>query len=299
MSYPHRFFIMSKQRDFIVTLFNGGKSLNSIENLVNDCYGDQAYTRRAIQKICKVITDGGDGKDQRRGAKPWIRTEANVGRVRDLIEADGRLTIDELEQETGLSHGTIWRILHYDLGLVIKSARWVPRLLTAEQKQERVRCALAFKNLIFEGGNNVLMSIITMDETPLPEFIPERKIDSRQWLPKGSRAPVKAKRQESRRKHMVTTFFDSQGLVYTNIVPPGTSINAERFVDILQKFLKTIKQKREDVEGANSFLFHMDNAPIHTAKVTKDYMAKKGFRVVEHPPTLQTWPQQTSSSSQR
>ncbi len=40
----------------------------------------------------------------------------------------------------------------------------------------------------------------------------------RQWAPKGSRSPIKAKRQESRHKHIVTTFY-AKGIMHTAIVP--------------------------------------------------------------------------------
>ena len=46
-----------------------------------------------------------------------------------------------------------------------------------------------------------------MDETMVSLSTPERKEQSKQWLPKGSPAPVKAKTQASRRKRMVLAFF--------------------------------------------------------------------------------------------
>ncbi len=44
----------------------------------------------------------------------------------------------------GVSEKTIFNILHQDLGLKKKSARWVPKLLSEEQKQERVRVCSDF-----------------------------------------------------------------------------------------------------------------------------------------------------------
>ena len=51
---------------------------------------------------------------------------------------------------------TIHRILHDDLGLVKKSARWVPKLLSQEQKEERVRTSRQMVKLIREKGKGVL-----------------------------------------------------------------------------------------------------------------------------------------------
>ncbi|QQP54459.1 Mariner Mos1 transposase [Caligus rogercresseyi] len=30
--------------------------------------------------------------------------------------------------------------------------------------------------------------------------------------------------------------------------------------------------------------FHFDNAPCHTANSTKEFLAKKGIKVIDHPP---------------
>jgi hypothetical protein len=56
---------------------------------------------------------------------------------------------------------------------------------------------------------------------------PETKSQSNQWLKKWAPGPVKAKIHASRTKQMVMAFFDSQGMVYTNYVPRGKTMNAD------------------------------------------------------------------------
>lgn len=149
---------------------------------------------------------------------------------------------------------------------------------------ERVRCAEAFKRRLRIDPSFTLNTIITMDETMLADFIPERKRMSKQWLKKGSSAPVKAKVQESRNKRMVTTFFDSKGILFTTVAEKGTKINASYFIKTLDEFLRHAKHKRDYIQDASSFFLHMDNCPIHKALDTKDFMATRGFKLVEHPP---------------
>ncbi len=83
-----------------------------------------------------------------------------------------------------------------------------------------------------------------MDETNVPFFTPESKEGSKQWVLKGSRTPVKFKSQVSKKKQMVISFFDNEGLIYQNYVPIGTKVNADYFVGSLQTFLKNVKTKR-------------------------------------------------------
>jgi hypothetical protein len=66
-----------------------------------------------------------------------------------------------------------------------------------------------------------------MDETMVSYHTPETKKASKQWIKKGLPGPIKAKLHASRTKQMLLAFFDSKGLIYTHIVPRGSTINAD------------------------------------------------------------------------
>jgi hypothetical protein len=51
-----------------------------------------------------------------------------------------------------------------------------------------------------------------MDESAVSIYMPEPKLQSRQW-------PIKTKVAGSRTKPMVLAFFDNKGKVYTNHMP--------------------------------------------------------------------------------
>ena len=55
------------------------------------------------------------------------------------IEEHGRLTIQELARARGVSFHTIQNIIHEDLGLSKKSARWLPKILFNVQKFEKIQ----------------------------------------------------------------------------------------------------------------------------------------------------------------
>ena len=96
------------------------------------------------------------------------------------------MNIADLAVEHDVSYGTISKILHKELGLVKKSARWVPKLLNQEQKDERVRCADNFLKMVGSGGvKSKIHKIVTMDETMVSLHTPETKEQSKQWLPQG------------------------------------------------------------------------------------------------------------------
>ncbi len=112
---------------------------------------------------------------------------------------------------------------------------------------------------------------------------PQTKQQSKQWLVKGQRGPIKAKIHGSRTKQMVLAFFDSKGLIYMNHMPRGTTVNAKYIGEALGKFLKVFKHKRPEMV-AGDWWFHWDNAPVHTAAMVTDWMAARQFKVIEHLP---------------
>jgi hypothetical protein len=82
----------------------------------------------------------------------------------------------------------IFNILHKDLGLVKKSARRVPKLLSLEQQHARVTTCKAFVKLVADKGTDIPKNIITMGESAVSMQPPETKRQSKQWLKKALQA---------------------------------------------------------------------------------------------------------------
>ena len=73
------------------------------------------------------------------------------------------------------------------------------------------------------------------------------------------------------------------GLIYTNMVPRGTIVNAEYIVGALKMFLRRLRLKRLQMvkEG---FILHWDNAPVHTARIVTDFLAtNEQIKMLTHP----------------
>lgn len=153
-----------------------------------------------------------------------------------------------------------------------------------EQKAERIRCSNLFLEKFVVEGDDFLDTIVTMDESAVCYHTPETKRQSKQWLKKGTPGPVKAKSAASRTKQMVLAFFDSKGVIYTNIVPRGETVNADYIISALKLFWRRLRLKRPELHK-NGFIFHWDNAPVHTARKVMEFLDKKAnVEMLEHPP---------------
>ncbi len=77
------------------------------------------------------------------------------------------------EALTPISHPTICKILHDELGLLKVCARWVPKLLTDEHKQNHMAAAIKFLSMYHAKGESLFDRIVTGDEKWVHHFTPE------------------------------------------------------------------------------------------------------------------------------
>ena len=88
----------------------------------------------------------------------------HVAKVREVIRSNRRLTVREVAEEVSISKMACHEILTENLGMHRIAAKSVPRLLTDDQKQNRVDVSQELLDRA-NGDDNILKNIITGDET--------------------------------------------------------------------------------------------------------------------------------------
>ncbi|UYV72056.1 hypothetical protein LAZ67_9001697, partial [Cordylochernes scorpioides] len=74
-------------------------------------------------------------EDEHRPGRPVESvTQENIDKIHDLVMLDRRMTVRQIEETLGILKATVDRIMREHLGLRMLSARWVPKLLTPDQK---------------------------------------------------------------------------------------------------------------------------------------------------------------------
>ncbi len=177
-------------------------------------------------------------KDEKRSGRPQsARTQGNIDRVLRAVETERSSTIAELAEHLNLSQTSVRTMLKTDLKMTKLCPKFIPRILTEEQKAFRVR--LCQENLDWLCRDNTLLQkIITGDESWVSVAEVPLKKDSKEWHPKGGTRPLKALRSRSARKSMLTAFFDMEGPVMAEFSPPGTTVTSETYCEVI----KTLKE---------------------------------------------------------
>jgi len=234
-------------------------------------------------KWYKAFSEGRESikNEPRSGRLSTSKTDNNVEIVRALLRSDRRLTVRMIASELNLNHTTVHQILTEELAMKKLCAKFVPKNLTIEQKDNRKDMCLHLLEQI-QRDRNFLKNVITGDEIWIFEYDPETKRQSKEWHRSASPRPKKARRSKSKIKSMLICFFDSEGIVHTEFVPQRHTVNQFYYLEILERLRKRVVRVRPSI--ADNWMLHHDNAPCHTAIPVIEFLTKKGIRVVPQPP---------------
>ena len=82
----------------------------------------------------------------------------------------------------GIGMSVLNEILHHQLGVHKRCARWVPYQLTEEQKVGKVQWCLTMLEKYDSGRANSTWNIVSGDETWVYQFDPQTKVQSSVWF---------------------------------------------------------------------------------------------------------------------
>ncbi|KAL4090154.1 hypothetical protein QTP88_025053 [Uroleucon formosanum] len=275
---------VNEQRVCIKFCLKLGKNATETYEMIKTAFGDDSLSRSKIFEWFKRFKNGRETTedDPRSGRPSTSRNDDVVSKICEKVRNDRRLTVRELADEAGISIGSCHEILTENLQMRRVAAKFVPRLLTLEQKENRLTICQDLKNRSIDP--NFIKNIVTGDETWVYGYDPETKAQSSQWKTKFSPRPKKARKVRSSVKTMLIVFFDIEGIVHYEFVPHGQTVNQVFYKDVLMRLREKIRKKRPEKWRTETWFLHHDNAPAHSALSIREFLADKKIPVVPHPP---------------
>jgi histone-lysine N-methyltransferase SETMAR len=92
-----------------------------------------------------------------------------------MLLNDRRMKVHEIAETTGISKEGVGYILHKELDIKKLCARWVPRLLTADQKRTCMKISEQCLERFNKNKTDFVRRFITLDETWIHHYTPESK----------------------------------------------------------------------------------------------------------------------------
>lgn len=262
-----------------------GKTPTETFEMIKGAYLDNSLSRCRVFEWHKKFKDGCESvEDEPRPGRPQTaRNDTKIAEINDLIQNDRRIGIKRISDNVNLSYGTTQKIIHEDLEYRKIAARWIPKVMTDEQKANRVTICQQWKRQL-QRNPQFLNNVVTCDESWFYHYDPELKSQSMQWKHKGSPRPQKAKTAKSAGKVMHLIFLDKFGIIYDHIVPRGHTVTGEYYSNVLRGPLKAKLKKKRPLYQDFGWKLHHDNAPAHRSMICQRTIEELGVEIMVHPP---------------
>lgn len=259
-----------------------GKSATETFKMLRQAFGEHSSSRTQVFEWHARFKAGRASvmDDERSGRPVTSKTPENVAKIHKLICEDRRRTIHQISHMIGISYGACQEILTEKLNIHRVAAKFVPLLLTLDQKQQRFDMCLELHEKVNKDPT-FISRIITCNESWIYSSDPKRK---HQW--KSPQLPRPKKRWQVRNamKIMLVVFIDVKGIIHYEFVPPGRTMNSDSYINVLRHLREKVQQTRPELWQNCDWLLHHDNSSAHTSLKTTQFLTENNMTVILHPP---------------
>ncbi|GFU41928.1 histone-lysine N-methyltransferase SETMAR [Trichonephila clavipes] len=279
-------------RVIVKYLFLKGNAPTQIKVELDSVYGDSTPSFTSVKVWAAEFKRGRKslGDDKRSGRLNTATTDETIAKVHQMGLDNRRIKVREIAEVMIMSKEHVCHILNQHLGIRKLSMRWVPCLLTLDQKHVRMNISNALLPQFRCNKSKFYYRLITVDETWIHHYTPETKIQCKQWTAKGEPAPKKAKTVYSAGKVMETVFWDRHGVILIDYLQKGKTITGfllritnHYYASLLDKLKAELAKKRPHLQK-KKIMYHQDNAPSHTSAVAMTKIHELRFELLDHPP---------------
>ena len=206
----------------------------------------------------------------------------NAKKLHELVLANHKLKLHEIEEELKISESSVFTILHEHLAMRKLCLKWVLHLLIVDQKQKCVddseHCLQLFQ------CNKKEFLHVTLDKTWIYHFTQESNQQSAEW-----HQQVKAIQSHQRCKHQQARFWPPYFGMHNKFSLSITlknerTINREYHIALMVRLKEEITKKWPQMK--KEVLFHQDNALCHKSIATMAKLHKLHFKLLLHPSYL-------------
>ena len=170
-----------------------GCSLKKLMTEISTAFGPSCVSYDTVRRWKKKFESGVESiKNAPKSGRPKSASRKEiVSKIKEIIEGVARFTVRDIARKVGISLSTVHIKKHLKVRKI--SARWVPHLLTDEQKRQRVKMAKTLLQMFPKYDKKQFANVVTGDETWVHYFEPVRKVSNKIWATKHSKRPIIAK----------------------------------------------------------------------------------------------------------
>ena len=213
-----------------------GDNLMETTRKLNTAYGSECPHRNTISKWYHYFKQGGTetGMQPKEGRPPNPVNPRLLKAITDYLVENPKTSLSLLSTELGESKGYLQHIINTRLEFRKVLAKWVPKLLSDEQKKKRVNDAQLILDEYGAKWDDLLDNLLTVDETWVFYEPPQTRNSASEWQLPGQPPPEVERTKLTFKKTMATVFWNKDGIVHIDYLKSGKSINKEYYVNLLE-----------------------------------------------------------------
>ena len=180
-----------------------GCSLRQLMTEISTAYGPFCVSDDTVRRWKKIFEFGVESiRNPPKSGRPKSASRIEtVSKIKEIIKGYARFTVRDIARKVGISLSTVHLILKKHLKVRKISARWVPHLLTDEQKRQRVKLAKTLLQMFPKYDKKQFANFVTGDVTWV-----------HYWATKHSKHPIVAKLSFSAKKILYAICFSGEGV---------------------------------------------------------------------------------------
>ena len=261
------------------------KGLNAIGIIkeLNNVYKDSAPSYRTVANwVAEFNNPECSFEDVPRMGRPsTITTDENIEAVEWIGMRNRQVSVPRLAEELAIPKTIIHEIMDNQLGLKKVCTRWVPKLFTPIQRANRVDCCQEFLQQSEVNPAKFSDCIVTGDESWTHHYDPLSQLESKVWKRLDEQTPTRLRQERSTGKVMMIIFWDKDGVLFTEYLPRGTTINDPCYASIIERLYSVIVEKGRCKVSPGVLLLH-DKAPIPKCNIVQAAIRQVGFIELNH-----------------
>jgi histone-lysine N-methyltransferase SETMAR len=198
-----------------------------------------------------------------------------VEKVSEMLREDSHISARHIAATLEKSPSTITRILENDLEMKYAAIQKIPHQIYESTAIKRCEESKILLGVLRQSELRNFDNLITGDES----WIYFRNDFTHVWISRLDNPPSRISHGLDFKKVMLTVFWSVNGFHVVNFLPKNEHINANYFVS---QILNDIGD--EFAAAPSPVYLHFDNAPSHTAIISREAVAKNSMTLVPHPP---------------
>jgi len=149
--------------------------------MLKQAFGDSCMSRCRTFEWFECFNNGrtSTANNDPSGRPITATTPSKLEQVRTAVNQDRRRTIHDLCAEVGIGYGSRQRILTEQFNIHRNAAKFLPRMLTQDQKDSRVAVCQEQKETVINDPT-ILLNVVTGDESIFYAYDTETKLQSSQ-----------------------------------------------------------------------------------------------------------------------